>query len=305
MVTNIDPGPNGANYDLMFSTRAALGFNAVWVQALVNDYIWNVSTGCTFDGICPFSSTIPASDCTADRSGTMPRCYDFHTDRNEAYFARLDQVIASAAANGIVVFLTPVDTAGWRGHLVANAAIDPASGHTYAYLYGQYLGNRYRDRDNIVWSYTNDHQHWCEPGTFNGFTLDQLVLEIVKGVKSADTVKPKLGTGQLAFFVSSTIDDPRWNGLADVNAVYTYGPTYARVQRDYANSWSIPNLMVEAHYEYACNDYNLICQWLNLPTTCGSKRTGASSPDRAARSTETPTITSPISSTTTSPGGTT
>src|SRR5215813_4832928 len=126
IVTDIDPGTNHSNYDLIFSTRASLGFNAAWVEALVNDYIYNYSTGCTFDGICPFTGTISTSDCTGYNKGTMAHCYDFRTV-NPAYFARLDQVIDSAAANGIAVFLTPVDTGGWLYHLIANSAIDAAT----------------------------------------------------------------------------------------------------------------------------------------------------------------------------------
>ena len=56
IVTNIDPGVNSANYQTIFQTRASMGFNAVWVEALVNDYLHNPS-GCTFDGICPFIGT--------------------------------------------------------------------------------------------------------------------------------------------------------------------------------------------------------------------------------------------------------
>ena len=58
----------------------------------------------------------------------------------------------------------------------------------------------------------------------------------------------KLHTLELTYNISSTIDDPLWNGLANLNSVYTYSPTYARIHKDYQRS-SIPSIMVEASYE--------------------------------------------------------
>ena len=78
------------------------------------------------------------------------------TTPNEAYFAYVDQIINLAATNGIEVMLDPIETGGWLTTMLAN-------GTTNCRAYGQYLGNRYKNFPNIIWSSGNDFQNWSTP----------------------------------------------------------------------------------------------------------------------------------------------
>src|SRR5207344_2335471 len=94
--------------------------------------------GTTYDGIPPF---------TTARDLSTP---------NPAYFDRADAMIRLAAREGIVLFLDPIETAGWLGVLRDN-------GEAKARAYGRFLGARYRSFPNIVWSNGNDFQTWMNP----------------------------------------------------------------------------------------------------------------------------------------------
>jgi hypothetical protein len=58
---------------------------------------------------------------------------------------------------------------------------------------------------------------------------------------------------ELNFYVSSSLDDERWTPLIDLNAAYTYEPTYKEVLRSYNRSKFLPTFMVEASYEFEHN----------------------------------------------------
>ena len=48
---------------------------------------------------------------------------------------------------------------------------------------------------------------------------------------------------------SSSFDDPRWALLSDLNASYTYSPTYIQVLHGYNQKPVAPDFLVEAHYD--------------------------------------------------------
>ncbi len=60
--------------------------------------------GSTYDGIRPFTGYVSGGTDTAHYDLTKP---------NEAYFARVDQMLTLAANHGIVVFLDPIETGQW------------------------------------------------------------------------------------------------------------------------------------------------------------------------------------------------
>ena len=63
---------------------------------------------------------------------------------NEKYFKHVDRVVEKADDLGIYLAILPV----W-GHLVVNKK--PVFDKKSAYSYGKYLGNRYKNRSNIIW----------------------------------------------------------------------------------------------------------------------------------------------------------
>jgi hypothetical protein len=200
--------------------RRKFGINTLWINLLCN-----YSDGCnkdatTIDGISPF---IVSGDLSTP---------------NPAYFRRADEMIATAAANGIVVLLDPIETSSWLDVLRSNGTVK-------AFAYGQYLGNRYTDLPNIIWMHGNDFQTW------RNTTDDALVQAVARGIRSADS--NHIHTVELNYLTSGSLDDSSWAPLIDLDAAYTYFPTYAQVLNEYNRASFKPVFMIEANYEFEHN----------------------------------------------------
>ena len=202
------------------ANRRTYGINTLWINLLCN-----FSDGCkkdavTFDGISPF--IVPG---------------DLSTP-NPAYFQRADNMINIAAENGMVVLLDPIETSSWLDILRANGAAN-------AFAYGQYLGERYRAFPNIIWMHGNDFQSWKDVND------DALVQAVARGIKSAD--HSHIHTVELNFLTSSSLDDPSWAPLIELNAAYSYFPTYVQVLNEYNRLDYKPVFLAEANYEFEKN----------------------------------------------------
>jgi len=201
--------------ELFFAKRHAQGFNTVWINLLCNNYTGCPVDGSTWDGVPPF--TTPG---------------DFSTP-NEAYFTRVDRILRLAGKYGFIVVLDPAETGGWLDIMVPNG-VDKLR------AYGRYLGERYKDFPNIIWMHGNDYVRW---GPF----FDPYVTAVALGIADEDT--HHLQTVELDFNVSGSLDDPAWEPIIDLNASYTYEPTYDQVLKDYNRPNFLPTFMVEASYE--------------------------------------------------------
>ena len=212
-----------ADAEMYFANRSAHGFNTLWVNLLCATYTGGRADGSTFDGILPFTGTIPSTS-----------SYDLETP-NEAFFAHVDRLIALAARYDLQILLDPLETGSWL-----TTALD--NGTTKCRNYGRYLGNRYRSFDNIVWMSGNDFQGWRDEAN------DAVVRAVAMGIRDNDT--RHLHTTELDYLVSSSLDDTTWSSILGLNATYTYFPTYARLQQDYLRPKFLPTFMVEANYEF-------------------------------------------------------
>jgi hypothetical protein len=200
--------------------RARYGINALWVNLLCNDGTACNANGATFDGIGPFH--VPG---------------DLSTP-NPAYFARVDEALRIANANRMVVLLNPIETIGWLRTLRQN-------GIAKARAYGKFLGQRYQAFPNIIWMYGNDFQTWRDP-------WDKILLQAVaRGIRSVDHVH--LHTIELNYLTSGSLDDPTWRTLIELNAAYSYYPTYAQLLNEYNRYDPLPTFLVEANYEFEHN----------------------------------------------------
>src|SRR5205814_370400 len=74
-----------------------------------------------------------------------------------------------------------------------------------------------------------------------------VVMAVAQGIKDRDT--RHLHTIELNYLVSGSLDDANWSPIIDLNATYTYYPTYAQVLKDYNRSNFRPVFMIEATYE--------------------------------------------------------
>lgn len=242
-----------ANTSDYFTLRAGQGFNAAWVNLLCTTYTGGKADGTTYDDIAPFTGT------TGDGRADI-------TKPNESYFARIDALLETAASNGIVVFLDPIETGGFLDTLRSN-------GSTAARTYGRYLGSRYAATDNIVWMSGNDFRAWQSSSD------DALVLEVALGIRDNDT--RHLQTVELDWpTYMSSLDDTTWQSILGVNLTYTYYPTYAELYVDYNRSSHLPSVMIEANYEgenleqgsHVTNAHDIRTQyyWSNLSGATGS-----------------------------------
>lgn len=209
-----------ADADMYFADREANGFNAAWVNLLCGTYTGGRPDASTYDGIVPFTT---AGDISTP---------------NASYFARVDDMLRLAARHGIVVVLDPAETGSFLSVLLGNGV---AKSHDY----GRYLGTRYRDFDNIIWMSGNDFQTWQNPGD------DAVVEAVAQGIRETDA--RHIHTVELDYPVSGSLDDPSWAPLIELNASYSYFPTYAEVLLDYDRPNAPPTFLVEANYEFEHN----------------------------------------------------
>jgi hypothetical protein len=200
--------------------RAQYGVNALWVNLLCDSYTACNSDGTTFDGIAPF--TTPG---------------DLSTP-NPIYFDRAAKMIDAAAARGMVVLLDPIETGGWLGVLQANGAMK-------ARKYGEFLGNRFKDKKNIIWMSGNDFQSWRTKSD------NDLVRAVMRGLDGTDP--NHIQTIELDYLVSASLEDKALRPLLKLDAVYTYEPTYAEELTEYKRTNFAPTFMVEANYEFEHN----------------------------------------------------
>ena len=213
------------------TNRGQRGFNALWIELLCNSYTFGYGNegqanyGRDVNGNNPFTSTLGGG------------FYDLTTP-NEAYWSRVDYIVQQAAANGLQCVFTPLDQGGWTQTSLVN-------GTSRCRLYGQFLGNRYRNYPNIIWNFGNDFQQWRVQQN------DAVTLAIADGLRSADP--NHLITVQLDYFVSESQDNPNWIPRINTNGVYTYYPTYAETLVAYNKPTVMPVLFLEENYEDEAN----------------------------------------------------
>ena len=217
LITNLSQNAAAA----FMANRQSYGVNALWVNLLCifTDPSCNKEAK-TFDGIIPF--LVPGDIATP----------------NSAYFQRVDDMLRAAATYGMVVLLDPIETSSWLDILRKNGA-------PKAFGYGQYLGNRYREFPNIIWMHGNDFQSWRNSADA------ALIQAVARGIRSAD--KAHIHTVELDYLSSGSLDDPQWAPLIELDAAYSYFPTYAQVLIEYNRLDFKPVFMVEANYEFEQN----------------------------------------------------
>jgi hypothetical protein len=205
------------NVDLYLETRRQQGFNTVMTNLIEHQFTDNPPRNAYNDA--PFT--------TAGDFGTP----------NAAYFDHAEYVIAKANEKGMLVLLAPAymgfqgGNEGWYSEMSANGA-------TKLRAYGQWVANRFKGHDNILWVQGGDYD---PPDK----TLARAVANGIRDVdtKWLQTFHGGRGTGALEFLNTTT--DP-WLG---VNNVYTDANTVvSEAFAQYAGS-GMPFFLIEAGYE--------------------------------------------------------
>ncbi len=160
---------------------------------------------------------------------------DFSTP-NEKYFAHADWVIRKAAEYGMVVMLAPIylgyigTEEGWIEEILK---LEPEK----CLAYGRYLGNRYKDFDNLIWVMGGDRN-------------PELALEKVNliafGIRESD--KRHLFTAH-CHPENSAVDRYDSGGWLDFNTTYTYQIVHQKLLADYNRNHPWPFILIESSYE--------------------------------------------------------
>jgi hypothetical protein len=192
---------SAADVDSYLADRKAKGFNAFVLMAIVN-------TG--YGGNEP-----------ANRNGDQPftTAGDFSTP-NEAYFTFVDSIIDKAAAQGMAVlfFYTYL---GYQGGNQGWWSIvnQPQNTQAVCLGWGNYLGNRYKNRANILWESGGDYS----APTGEGVTR---VHKILEGIRAAGATQ--LNSAQWGGPSAISTDEPGFTvgadaSTGDINWQFAYG----------------------------------------------------------------------------------
>lgn len=194
--------------------RRRKGFNSIMVNLIEHKFRGPVNR----NGDGPFTTT-----------------GDFSTP-NEKYFAHADWVIRKAGEKGIQVFLAPIylgyigTDEGWIEETLAN-------GPEKCRAWGQYVGKRYRDFDNLVWLMGGDR---------NPEKALEDVNAIALGIKEFDS--RHIFTAH-CHPENSAVDQYKGGGWLDFNTTYTYEIVHRKLMRDYNRTPAMPFVLIESSYE--------------------------------------------------------
>lgn len=144
-----------AEVDMYLQKRASQGFNVIQTVALAE-----------LDGLD-----------TANPYGEKPLVDNDPTQPNVGYFSHVDYTIKKADELGLYIALLPTwgDKLWKHGWGIGPEVFKPQN----AYIFGQWIGQRYKDYDNIIWviggdrnprDNTNDTEIWNQmaAGVVNG-----------------------------------------------------------------------------------------------------------------------------------------
>ena len=175
----------------------------------------------------------PPMDFYGDAPFAIPG--DFSTP-SEDYFQHVDWVIRKAAEKNIQILLCPLFLGypgtddGWYSELLSQSL-------EQCLKYGRYLGKRYSEFDNIIWSIGADRNPDSQG-------LERVNL-IALGIREFD--KRHLMTAQ-CMPESSSIDVFLSGGWLDFNATYSYGIVHRKLLSDYNHVPPVPTFFIESTY---------------------------------------------------------
>jgi hypothetical protein len=159
------------------------------------------------------------------------------TSPNERYFAYADYVIRAAAGRGIAILLCPLylgydcGDQGWCAEVQQASLSD-------LHDWGQYVGRRYQNDDNII---------WCIGGDTDPSPVKAKVLACINGILDTDRTHPITAHNQPESFALSPWEGESWLGI---NNVYSYSKTlYRQCRKAYNYKTVMAYFMMESAYE--------------------------------------------------------
>lgn len=208
-----------ADLNTFFTTRRLQGVNALWA------HLWQ-----------DYSPSLFGSPWVTGVDVAQPR---------PSYWAHIDDFLNVAKDNGVVVFfgisglcsniskkLTQGNTA-WL-----------ANGATKLYNHGKYIGDRWKNQGNIVWTIGNDWTTWTPADDPDNVK----VLELARGIREGDAGAHMITVETYPTPTKST-DATSWRSKIGINASYSYLPMYGIAKEGYQYSPTTPNVLFETIYE--------------------------------------------------------
>ena len=189
-----------------------------------------------------FVTSVPSGN--VDTDGEYPFTDIEHVDfrrPNERYFRHMDDVVAMAARQGLLLVINPCwfgfNGSTWRPYLRTSNALQ----------YGRYLGARYKGYANVAWFLGGDNDP-DYPGDDKTTALDLLARGIHQYAPHQLISYHADGSSGLHFSSRSVLNAAPWLGF---DMVYTYKDVYPTVLADYAldQPHKMPVVLGESSYE--------------------------------------------------------
>ena len=209
-----------AEADQYLTDRRTRGFNTVLVNLIEHKFAVQAPANRSGDG--PFTS--PGNFATP----------------NERYFAFADSIVDLAASKGMLVLLAYAylgnggGDEGWAPEMARS--VNTTSVMT---AYGQFLGDRYKNRSNIVWVAGGDYNPAGTP-------IEAKSKAILDGIKAAGA--RQLVTGHWSSDMIST-DEAAFASSIDLNGGYNYSTSYMEPLAASKRSPARPSFLFETGYE--------------------------------------------------------
>lgn len=238
---------SNAQIDSYLADRAGKGCNAILFNAVERGYSSQTPVYRNVDGVDPFTVMSPVN-------WTL----------NNSYWNRVDYIVNSCKALGIVCFIAPAYTGYGSG---SDGWLNEYSGASNATLqaYGAALANRYT-QGNVVWVLGGDDANDVEAaGNYGSGTTTNRTKQwqIVLGIRSVRTTD--LITGHTARNGTGTVSGEAYKAWTTGYTGFNLNNTYGHDNQDDAPTLAAsaytrtgyPSFMIEAGYEDGdANDLN-------------------------------------------------
>lgn len=209
--------------ELFLENRRRKGMNVIQAVALAE-----------FDGLH-----------TPNAYGDYALVDDDPTRPNEAYFGHVDFIVNLAAEKGLYIGLLPT----WGDKVTAQWGAGPVIfTPENARSYGRWLGDRYRDRTNILWILGGDRPSYKDDADFRAIWREMAAgIDEGAGVHPLKTYHPWGGHS-----TAEELHEEAWLDFNMMQSGHGSGrsvPVWEMIERDYAMTPVKPTLDAEPNYE--------------------------------------------------------
>ncbi|HEV2520844.1 MAG TPA: DUF4038 domain-containing protein [Candidatus Acidoferrales bacterium] len=222
-----------SNWPSYLQDRQSQGFNTVYIFAM------NAVSSCAHgaagqaqDGTAPFTT------------GSGPATYDVSTP-NGAYWSEVDSFISEGASHGLVVVINPMPWGDGFSSTYQN------NGTSKIFNLGAFLGARYKNTTDIIWSVGQDFN----ANSFPSSSDLNLMAQLMAGIASADPnhlINCQLNYSR-SYSTQANSSNATYAQYLTSNFVYTYYEVYDYILAAHNSSPTLPVFLGESNYETANN----------------------------------------------------